>query len=619
LTQPKDPIVGIDLGTSNSVVAAVAKDGHPVVLPDDQNQKIIPSVVAFHPNGEVIVGRAAKQRRIIDPRNTVYSTKRIIGRRWSAPEVAASAKRSAFQMVEGPNEVPHVKTRAGEFSVPEISGIVLDHMRKIAQARMGTDVRRVVITVPANFSEAQRQATATAGAIAELVVVRILNEPTAAALAYGHGRRLQQTVAVYDFGGGTFDITILALRDNVYEVLATAGDTFLGGDDIDQRLVEVMVNSFLQQNRVDLRYDEIAMQKLRAAAEDAKCALSFDKNTKIDIPEVSIGIGGKPLHLAFTLSRDAFVQATADILDKSFPVCDEAMRLAQLAPTQIDEVVLVGGTTRIPYLREKVAAHFGRQPRVDLNPDEAIALGAALQAQALSNVLDKKRRNTMQGAVPPPVPGGPNDKTLLGVPPTPPVGSLPPPTPGTGIARMPMKQVTVIKQRPPEVSAAAAAQPTQRIMTEEETTRPDARSMPPAPAPVLLDVTPRSLCVATVGGWCEELIARTSPVPTEQTRVFSTAHDNQTAVEVKIGQGESKRFEDNEQLGTVTLEGIPPRPRGQTRISVTFEITTDGILQVSARDDRTGTKQSAQIKLLGGQSPEEIKAAKDRVRSLRER
>ena len=610
MTQPKDPIVGIDLGTSNSVVAVV-HDGHPVVLDDEDNNKIIPSVVAFHPNGDVLVGRAAKQRRIIDPRNTVYSTKRIIGRRWSAPEVSTSAKRSAFQMLEGPNEVPHVKTRAGEFSVPEISGIVLDHMRKIAQNRLRTDVRRVVITVPANFNESQRQATATAGAIAELVVVRILNEPTAAALAYGHGRRLQQKVAVYDFGGGTFDITILALRDNVYEVLATAGDTFLGGDDIDQRLVDLSVNSFLQQHRVDLRYDEIAMQKLRAAAEDAKCILSFEKKTELQVPEISIGVGGKPLHLAFTLTREAFTQAVADIIDRSFPVCEEAMRLAQLAPTQIDEVVLVGGTTRIPYLRERVTAHFGRQPRVDLNPDEAIAQGAALQAQALGNVLDKKpRRETVRGqATPPPIPqSAPQDKTLLGTPPSPPVGSLPPPTfkhEGTGIGRVPVKQVTVMKQRPAG-------------LVEDEPTRPEAQKTQMAP-PVLLDVTPRSLCVATVGGWCEELIARTSPVPTEQTRVFSTAHDNQTSVEVKIGQGESKRFEDNELLGNVTLDGIPPRPRGQTRISVTFEITTDGILQVSARDDRTGAKQSAKIKLLGGQSPEEIKAAQDRVRSLREK
>jgi molecular chaperone DnaK len=603
LSQPKDPIVGIDLGTSNSVVAAVGRDGHPVVLQDAANHSIIPSVVAFHPNGEVLVGRMAKQRRIIDPRNTVYSVKRILGRRWSAPEVAATAQRSAFQLLEGANEVPHIKTRAGELSVPEISGIVLDHMRGIAQDRLQTDVRRVVITVPANFNEAQRQATATAGAIAELVVVRILNEPTAAALAYGHGRRLQQTVAVYDFGGGTFDITILALRDNVYEVLATAGDTFLGGDDIDQRLVDLMVSSFLQSQRVDLRYDEIAMQKLRAAAEDAKCALSFDKKTQIEIPEVSIGIGGKPLHLAFTLAQEAFVKSVADIIDRSLPVCDEAMRLAQLAPTQIDEVVLVGGTTRIPYLRERVAAHFGRMPRVDLNPDEAIALGAALQAQALGNVLDKKKPTARsQGAVPPPIP---QQHPTVAMP------ALPPPQP---LARVPVKQVTVIAKRP------AALEVNRVQQAEDEPTRPEVMAAPPPPpSPVLLDVTPRALCVATVGGWCEELIARTSPVPVEQTRVFSTAHDNQPAVEVRIGQGESRRFEENELLGAVVLEGIPPRPRGQTKISVTFEIDTNGMLRVSAVDDRTGTKQSAEIRLLGGQSEEEVQAARDRVRSLRER
>jgi molecular chaperone DnaK len=385
----RDPIVGIDLGTSNSSVAAVAHDGNPITFADARGRKVIPSVVSFHPNGGVLVGDDAKQRRIIDPRNTVYSVKRILGRRFSAPEVGTCKQLSSFGIEEGPNEQPQVVTRAGKFAPSEISAIVLDHMRAIAVKNAGGDCRRAVITVPANFNDAQRQATAAAGAIAELVVMRILNEPTAAALAYGHGRSVNQTVAVYDFGGGTFDITILAMNGNVYEVLATAGDTFLGGDDIDNRVVDAMAHVFLQQHRLDLRTDELAMQKLRATAELCKMELSEKETSVAYVPEIAIGAGGKPLDLNVNIPRDGFIKRVADIIERSFPVCDEALRLAGLATAQIDEVVLVGGTTRIPYLRQRVAKYFGRTPRVDVNPDEAVALGAALQGAALAQVLDR--------------------------------------------------------------------------------------------------------------------------------------------------------------------------------------------------------------------------------------
>ncbi|MBI4510306.1 MAG: Hsp70 family protein, partial [Deltaproteobacteria bacterium] len=400
----KDFIIGIDLGTSNSAVAVVGDDGAPRILPDDLGRHVIPSVVSFHPTGKVLVGHEAKQRRIIDPKNTVFSVKRILGRRYSSPEVAAVDARSPFVIKEGENEQPVIATRAGEFAIAEISAIVLDHMRKIAEEALQGSVRRVVITVPANFNDAQRQATATAGAIAELVVVRILNEPTAAALAYGHGQNLHQTLAIYDFGGGTFDITILQLRDNVYEVLSTAGDTFLGGDDIDSRIVDYMAEAFLREHRMDLRTDEMAMQKLRAMAEQVKCDLSSQEHVAVTLEKLAIGSGGQPLDLGFSLERSAFVRRVSDLIERSFPVCDEALRLAGLGPTQVDEVLLVGGTTRIPYLRERVAAFFGRAPRMDVNPDEAVALGAALQGAALASLLDKRSPSPRHPSVAPPPP-----------------------------------------------------------------------------------------------------------------------------------------------------------------------------------------------------------------------
>jgi molecular chaperone DnaK len=381
-----DPIVGIDLGTSNTVVAYAAENGV-TTLADEAGAKIHPSVVSFHPNGGVVVGASAKQRKVIDPRNTIYSIKRLIGRSFASPEVQTAKKRVPYVIKEGPNQQPIVSTRGGEFAVPEVSAIVLDHARNIATSALGQTVSRAVVTVPASFNDAQRSATATAGAIAGLTVVRALNEPTAAALAYGNTRALRETIAVYDFGGGTFDITILKLDNQVYEVLGTSGDTFLGGDDLDERLVDRMVEKFLLENRLDLRTNEVAMMRLRAVAEQTKIELSRRSRAVVRVDEIAYGPKGKPLDLQIEITRDEFVRQCADIIDRTFPVCQEALAFAQLGIDKIDDVILVGGTTKIPYVRDQVARFFSRAPRTDVNPEDAVAHGAALQATSLERIL----------------------------------------------------------------------------------------------------------------------------------------------------------------------------------------------------------------------------------------
>ncbi|MEO7091946.1 MAG: Hsp70 family protein, partial [Polyangiales bacterium] len=403
-----DPIVGIDLGTSNSVVAHADEAGNVRVLADEGGYKIHPSVDSFHPNGGVVVGAAAKQRKVIDPSNTIYSVKRLIGRAYSSPEVKTAKKRSPFQIKEGANELPLIVTRGGEFAVPEISAIVLDHVRNIAQHQLGEEVARAVVTVPASFNDAQRSATATAGAIAGLTVVRVLNEPTAAALAYGNTRNLKQTIAVYDFGGGTFDITILKLHDQVYEVLGTAGDTFLGGDDLDERLVDKMVGKFLQENRIDLRTNEVSMMRLRAVAEQTKIELSRRSRAVVRVDEIAYGPKGAPLNLQIEITRDEFVSQVSDIIDRTFPVCKEALRYAGLDIDRIDDVILVGGTTKIPYVRDQVSKFFAKAARTDVNPEDAVAVGASLQARALEQILSRKSSRRI------PIVTAPDDEAFSG-------------------------------------------------------------------------------------------------------------------------------------------------------------------------------------------------------------
>ncbi|MFN0248573.1 MAG: Hsp70 family protein [Kofleriaceae bacterium] len=917
-----DPIVGIDLGTSNSVVAYADAGGNVRVLADESGGKIHPSVVSFHPNGGVVVGAGAKQRKVIDPQNTIYSVKRLIGRAYSSHEVRTAKKRMPYQIKEGENELPLIVTRGGEFAVPEISAIVLDHVRNIATAQLGREVSRAVVTVPASFNDAQRSATATAGAIAGITVVRVLNEPTAAALAYGNTRNLKQTIAVYDFGGGTFDITILRLNDQVYEVLGTAGDTFLGGDDLDERLVDKMVAKFLSENRIDLRTNEISMMRLRAVAEQTKIELSRRSRAVVRVDEIAYGPNGRPLNLQIEITRDEFVSNVADIIDKTFPVCREAMSYAGLSVDKIDDIILVGGTTKIPYVRDQVSKFFSKAPRTDVNAEDAVAVGAALQATSLERILSRSGRTSAQvpkidppeektatdaiktlndrgvtmqsftdlssppvleerpkrttanygaekkvdtaysvsragtrevfegktppggqqpigrlrnapqpqttqplhrvdvqpprqtafgvpvapvpssflapeettqaeplaiptppsglpmppkpplipkpptnrgmGALtPPPIPalrqstpipvvdepsspaaiewGSPDDfqtkpggqdpepspastnptfppvapptaptmmsmvppvrpvappsqpppsyppassapsmpsapsypssgqpfgpsgqPTPFGPPPAPPnartlVPSAPPPassaraidprTPSGSAARSSFDELAAPRPpayQPPNVAATLleleseqtdlGAVPSSSASTARGFTPPpqapapqaypvmpraQAPSVPPKPAPVVMDVTPRSLGIATVAGYCEELIRRNSRVPAQMVKVFSTSRDLQKAVHIVVCQGESRRLENNTIIGDLHLEGLTPRPRGETSIEVTFSLDASGILRVKARDAQTGREQQASLDLVGGVREENVAASREKLQQLR--
>ena len=513
-------VLGIDLGTSNSV-AAVMQGDRVIVIPDSEGHRIHPSVVSFHPSGVVLCGHKAKARRIVDPENTVFSAKRLIGRRFSSPEVRAVRARAPFVIKEGPNEQPMIATRGGEFTVPQIAAMVLGYLKKLAEDYLKQEVAHAVITVPANFNDAQREATKAAGRLAGLEVLRILNEPTAAALAYGYGKGSRSRIAIFDFGGGTFDITILRLQDRIFEVLATAGDTYLGGDDIDLRLVDAMIQAFLTVHGIDLRQSPLAVQRLRAVAEQVKCQLSERTRAVVRVQEIAHGEGGAPIDLSFSLTRDGMNAKVVDIVDRAFVVCDEALRLAGTDVTQIDDVVLVGGTTRMPLVRDRVRHYFDKEPRADINPDEVVAVGAAIQGATL-----------MQ-------------------------------EPGVG----------------------------------------------GQPKAVLLDVTPRALGVATVGGFADTIIPRNAQVPIEQNRVFTTSADNQTEVVIQVCQGESRRFDENTKLGELRLDGLRPARRGEVRIVVTFEIDTDGILRVRAKDQETGKSQAATIHVLGTMTEEEIQGA----------
>jgi molecular chaperone DnaK len=957
-----DPIVGIDLGTSNTVVAHASAAGNVTVLADDAGYKIHPSVVSFHPNGGVVVGAAAKQRKVIDPQNTVYSVKRLIGRSYGSPEVQTARTRVPFQIKEGPNASPVIATRGGTFAVPELSAIVLDHVRNIAAARLGRPVERAVVTVPASFNDAQRSATATAGAIAGLTVVRVLNEPTAAALAYGHSRNLREVIAVYDFGGGTFDITFLRLEDQVYEVLGTSGDTFLGGDDFDERLVEKMVAKFLVDNRIDLRSNEVAMMRLRAVAEQTKIELSRRNRAVVRIDEIAYGPRGAPLNLMIEITRDEFVREIADLVDRTFPVCSEALGLANLTVDQVADVLLVGGSTKIPYVRDQVSKFFGKAPRGDVNPEDAVAAGAALQATSLERILARRPsiprgaspappaesagspppvslRSTKLGTVrpasedtaatatdvleladpesgatmapseltvspparpaaprpatsptkpdtrysvsragmrdetpgaehypiaplaeppppvtavgPPPVPreigpaeaGSPilqtqplarmgrapaQNRTVFGVPAAPteseselelgagaagergdrPITATgtasPPPVPRPAgrqpVARPPVPPIQTTapmpairrtpqprpavqpldsgwlddpsppERRPADSAAETRAEswvahhpattqplaPTTPIAPPTAPTlvavvpdspgstasglgvrsfdgdpspattargfqppqsypimpppvpagplpppagpqgspppaySPQAPQGPPArspysppgvqapppylpssaptyvppsaypphgsppppsppgyvpassaaayvpppaaatyvpasppvpgyapPPPVLLEVTPRGLGIATVAGFCEELIRRNSRVPTEARKLFITSRDNQDQVRIVVCQGESRRLDHNTVIGDLVLQGLPPRPRGETSIEVAFALDASGVLQVRARDAQTGAEQRATLSLVGGVAQEDVAASRDRLQQLR--
>ncbi len=502
-------IIGIDLGTTNSVVA-VMEGGDPKVIINEEGSRLTPSVVAFTKDGNRLVGQIAKRQAITNPENTIYSIKRFMGRRYE--EVTEEMKMVPYKVVRDASGGVRVKIRDKEYSPPEISAMILQKLKKSAEEYLGEKITDAVITVPAYFNDSQRQATKDAGTIAGLNVRRIINEPTAAALAYGLDKKKDETIAVYDFGGGTFDISILEVGDNVVEVKATNGDTHLGGDNIDQRIMEWLIAEFKKDQGIDLSKDLMALQRLKEAAEKAKIELSSTMETEISLPFITADASG-PKHLNYKLTRAKFESMVMDILEKSIPPCRQALEDAGLKPSQIDEVVLVGGSTRIPKVQEMVRQFFGKEPHKGVNPDEVVALGAAVQAGVLAGEV----------------------KDVL-----------------------------------------------------------------------LLDVTPLSLGIETLGGVMTRLIERNTTIPTKKSEIFSTAADNQTSVEIHVLQGEREMARDNRTLGRFHLVGIPPAPRGVPQIEVTFDIDANGILHVSAKDLATGKQQAITITASSGLSKEEV-------------
>ncbi len=504
-------IIGIDLGTTNSVVA-VMEGGEPVVIPNAEGSRLTPSVVAIAKNGERLVGQLAKRQAITNPENTIFSIKRFMGRKFSDPEVQRAMKVVPYKISAAPNGDVRVHMGGKEYSPPEISAMILQKLKADAEAYLGEPVTQAVITVPAYFNDAQRQATKDAGTIAGLEVLRIINEPTASSLAYGLDKKKDEKIAVYDLGGGTFDISILDLGDGVFEVRSTNGDTFLGGDDFDQRIIEWVVQEFLKDTGIDLRQDRMALQRLKEAAEKAKIELSSTLQTEINLPFITADASG-PKHLVMTLSRARLEQLTADLIERSIGPVRQALADAKLSPSDIDEVVLVGGQTRMPAVQEAVRKIFGRDPHKGVNPDEVVAIGAAIQA----GVLGGEVRDVL-----------------------------------------------------------------------------------------LLDVTPLTLGIETLGGVATPLIERNTTIPTRKSQIFSTASDGQRSVEIKVFQGERPMAADNKFLGSFILDGIPPAPRGVPQIEVTFDIDANGILSVTALDKATGRQQNIRIQPSSGLSKEDI-------------
>jgi molecular chaperone DnaK len=508
-------IIGIDLGTTNSVVS-VMEGGQPVVIPNQEGGRTTPSVVGFAKSGERLVGNVAKRQAVTNAENTVYSIKRFMGRRFD--EVSQEMKLVPYKVVRGDGDSVWVDISGKKYSPPEISAMILGKLKEAAESYLGEKVTQAVITVPAYFNDAQRQATKDAGKIAGLEVLRIINEPTAAALAYGLDRKKNETIAVYDFGGGTFDVSILEVGDGVVEVKSTNGDTHLGGDNIDQRIIDWLIQEFKKEQGIDVSKDQMALQRLKEAAEKAKIELSTLFETEINLPFLTADQTG-PKHLAIKLTRARFEQMVADILDRSVEPCKKALADAGLDPSKIDEVVLVGGSTRIPKVQEIVRNLFGKDPNRSVNPDEVVAIGAAVQGGVLGGEV----------------------KDVL-----------------------------------------------------------------------LLDVTPLSLGIETMGGVFTKLIDRNTTIPTRKSETFSTAADSQTSVEIKVYQGERALARDNRMLGVFQLVGIPPAPRGIPQIEVTFDIDANGILNVLAKDKATNNEQKITITSSSGLSKEEVeKMAKD--------
>ncbi len=520
-----DFAIGIDLGTTNTVVAYM--DGGQVALvPSGQGHFLHPSVVAFKPSGERIVGIKARLRRLVDPENTIFSAKRIIGRPFRTEAVQNAIARLPYRVEAGHNDEPVVVTRAGEMSVIEISSFLLAHIKEATERHLGRPVSHCVVTVPANFSDGQRAATRRAAELAGFQVLRVLNEPTAAALAYGMGRNLNQRVVVFDMGGGTFDATVLNIKNNMFEVVATGGDPFLGGDDMDEELGKVLAAMFVEQHGVEMLRHRHAAAKTIIAAEQVKMQLSEEDAVEGTISELDYGEGGVPLGLDFHITRLEFEKVISPYVGRAILYTEQVLQDAGLTPQLIDEVVLVGGATLVPVVARRVRETFGKEPRRDVDPMLAVAMGAAIQADALMH---------------------------------------------------------------PTAASAAPG----------ETSADGAGGMLASEKPLLMDVTAHGLGVAMADKYTEFLIEKNTQIPVDRTRVFSTSHDDQTAVQIKVCQGEARLFTDNHPLGSLEIEGLRPGPRGATRIEVTFLLDADGILQVTARDLGTGKSQKATLRVSG--------------------
>ena len=522
-------IIGIDLGTTNSVVA-VMEGGEPVVIASSEGSRLFPSVVAINPkNSERLVGQVARRQAVTNPENTIFSVKRLMGRKYKDAEVQTALKRLPYKVVEAPNGDCRVVMGGKEYSPPEISAMILQKIKQDAEAYLGEPVAQAVITVPAYFNDSQRQATKDAGKIAGLEVLRIINEPTASSLAYGLDRKKDETIAVYDLGGGTFDISILDVGDGVFEVKSTNGDTYLGGDDFDERVMDWVAGEFKKDQGIDLRADRQALQRLKEAAEKAKIELSSVVETEINLPFITADASG-PKHLQMKLTRAKLEQLAGDLIQRSIEPCRRALEDAKVTPNDIHEVVLVGGMTRMPAVQEAVRKFFGKDPHKGVNPDEVVGIGAAIQAGVLGGEV----------------------KDVL-----------------------------------------------------------------------LLDVTPLTLAIETLGGVATALIQRNTTIPYRKSQAFSTAADGQTSVEIHVTQGERPMAADNKSLGKFILDGIPPAPRGMPQIEVTFDIDANGILKVSAQDKATGRSQHITITASSGLRDEEVErmvqdaqkfAAEDRKR-----
>ena len=543
-----DKVIGVDLGTSFSCVSVVI-DGNPVVIPDKDGQLTTPSVVAFGAENQRLVGWKAKRQMVYNPANTVSSSKRLIGRKFFSQEVKKAREIMPYQIVEGPHSDVRIRVLSQDYSLPEIGSFILSKMKQIAEDYLGETVRRAVITVPAYFNDSQRQATKDAGEIAGLEVLRIINEPTAAALSYGYGRDLDKKIVIYDFGGGTFDVSVLDIIGDVFEVVSTAGDTYLGGDDIDQRIAGYFAQKFQEAYKTNPLENKLALQKLIESSENAKIQLSMQDEVSVMIPEFSKDANGTMRPLNGTLTTTKLADLIYDLIQKTFKVCDEALQEARMTAGDIDEVIMVGGPTKLPLIRQAVQQYFQRVPQTDVDPDLVVAMGAAIQAAALAESgVDEE---VEQGTEPSHAGGSINSDA------------------DTNIKKNPMK-----------------------------------------PSSLLIDVTPLSLGIETVGGFTERLIERNSPVPTDQSRIFTTSADNQVQVKIRVYQGESKKAAENDLLGEFQLDGLRPAPRGDVKIEVTFELDANGILHVSAKDLETNKTQAIRIAASSGLTRDEVQKMK---------